>query len=80
MEKTGDFLQKIENFVDLYDCQTVAFVVLSAALVIEIIHFDFFLHLFKVIRSELPSSLNLEGRYKSVSHATLNKEFALTKR
>ena len=48
--------------------------------VIEIIHFDFFLHLFKVIRSELPSSLNLVGRYKSVSHATLNKEFALTKR
>ena len=48
--------------------------------VMQIIHFVFFLHLFKVIRSELPSSLNLVGRYKSVSHATLNKEFALTKR
>ena len=42
MEKTGDFLQKIENFVDLYDCQTVAFVVLSAALLLKLSILTFF--------------------------------------
>ena len=42
MEKTGDFLQKIENFVDLYDCQTVAFVVLSAALLLKLSNLTFF--------------------------------------
>ena len=47
MEKTGDFLAKIENFVDLYDCQTVAFVVLSAAQLCKLSILSFFLHLFK---------------------------------
>ena len=47
MEKTGElsiFCQKIQNFLDLYDCHTVAFVVQSAGQLYKIhyIHFVFF--------------------------------------
>ena len=47
MEKTGElsiFCQKIQNFLDLYDCHTVAFVVQSAGQLCKIhyIHFVFF--------------------------------------